>query len=43
MELDEKYCNVIVDRFIDYVSTDENVFIIRDNKKYTWKEINEKR
>ena len=32
MELDPKYCDVIVKRYIEQVETEENVFIIRDGE-----------
>ncbi|HQP59036.1 MAG TPA: site-specific DNA-methyltransferase [Petrotogaceae bacterium] len=33
IELDEKYCDVIVNRYIDQIGTNEEVFLIRDGKK----------
>lgn len=39
MELDEHYAQVIVNRFIDLVGTDEDVYIIRDGEKIPYKEI----
>jgi len=39
MELDEKYCDVITKRFIDYTGSDSNVKLIRDGKEYSWQEI----
>jgi len=33
IELDEKYCDVIVKRYIEQVGTDENVYLIRDKEK----------
>ena len=33
VELDEKYCDVIVNRFIEQVGTNEEVFLIRNGKK----------
>ena len=33
VELDEKYCDVIVKRFIEQVGTNESVYLIRDGKK----------
>ncbi len=33
VELDEKYCDVIVNRFVRQVGTDKEVFLIRDGKK----------
>ena len=32
IELDEKYCDVIVKRYIEQVGTTENVSVIRDGK-----------
>ena len=33
VELDEKYCDVIVKRFIEQAGTDKDVYLIRDSKK----------
>ena len=33
VELDEKYCDVIVNRYIEQVGTNEEVFLIRNGKK----------
>lgn len=33
IELDEKYCDVIVKRYIEQVGTAEDVFVIRDGSK----------
>lgn len=33
MELDEKYCDVIVRRFVEYAGSDKDVFIVRGGKK----------
>lgn len=33
VELDEKYCDVIVKRFIEQVGTDKDVYLIREGKK----------
>lgn len=33
VELDEKYCDVIVNRYIEQVGTNEEVFLIRDGEK----------
>jgi DNA modification methylase len=38
MELDEKYADVIVKRYIDEVDSDNEVFLIRDGKQYTYGE-----
>ena len=39
IELDEKYTDVMVKRFIDQVESDEEVFLIRDGKKISYKEV----
>jgi DNA modification methylase len=39
IELDEKYANVIVKRYIDQVGTDEEVFLLRDGKKISYKDV----
>lgn len=39
IELDEKYCDVIVKRFIEQVGVEDGVFCIRDNKKFSYKEL----
>ena len=39
IELDEKYCDVIVKRYIEQVGTDENVSVLRDGKEYKYSEI----
>ncbi len=41
IELDEKYTDVIVKRYIEYVGTDEDVYLIRDGKKIKYKDIAE--
>jgi DNA modification methylase len=33
IELDEKYCDVIVKRYIEQVGTDQDVYVIRDKEK----------
>lgn len=38
IELDEKYADVIVKRYIEQVGSDDGVFLIRDNKKLPFKE-----
>jgi DNA modification methylase len=40
VELDEKYVDVIVKRYIEYVGTDEEVFLIRDGEKIAYRNIN---
>lgn len=39
IELDEKYCDVIVKRYIEQVGVEDGVFCIRDNKKFSYKEL----
>ncbi|PPK44978.1 DNA methylase N-4/N-6 domain-containing protein [Clostridium putrefaciens] len=39
IELDEKFCDVIVKRYIEQVSSDEGVFLIRDGKKLPYNEM----
>lgn len=39
IELDEKYCDVIVKRYIGQVGVEDSVFCIRDNKKFSYKEL----
>jgi len=33
IELDEKYCDVIVKRYIEQVGTDKDVYVIRQKEK----------
>ncbi|MGF7050103.1 DNA modification methylase [Paenibacillus sp. DS2015] len=39
MELDEKYVDVIVNRYIGRVGADSGVYLIRDGKKYDYQEV----
>jgi len=39
VELDEKYADVIVKRYIEYVGSDEEVFLIRDGEKVKYKDM----
>ncbi len=39
IELDEKYCDVIIKRFIEQVENDDGVFCIRDNKQFSYKDL----
>lgn len=39
IELDEKYCDVIAKRYIEQVGTDEEVYLIRNNKKIAYSEL----
>lgn len=39
IELDEKFCDVIVRRYIEQVGTDEEVSVLRDGKEYKYSEV----
>lgn len=39
IELDPKYVDVCVSRFIDYVGSDDSVFLVRDGIKHTYQEM----
>ena len=39
IELDEKFCDVIVRRYIEQVGTDEEVSVLRDGKEYNFSEV----
>lgn len=39
IELDEKFCDVIVKRYIEQVGSSENVFVVRDDKKIPYFEL----
>lgn len=39
IELDEKYTDVIVKRFIEHVGTDEEVYLLRGNKKHNYRDL----
>ena len=39
IELDEKYTDVIVKRYIDFVGNNDGVFLVRDGKKTPYEEI----
>ena len=41
IELDEKFCDVIVKRYIEQVGSDEEVKVIRDNQTIPFKEIHD--
>lgn len=41
MELDPKYCDVIVKRFIEFRKSDEGVFLLRGGEKLAYNEIEE--
>lgn len=39
IELDEKFCDVIVKRYIEQAGTAENVFVIRDGLKVLYNDL----
>ncbi len=39
MELDPKYCDVIVKRFIAFKESDEGIFLLRNGEKTTYHEL----
>lgn len=39
IELDEKFCDVITKRYIEQVGTDQDVYVIRNNKKIAYSEL----
>ena len=39
MELDPKYCDVIIKRFIKFKNSDEDVFLLRDGERLAYHEI----
>ena len=39
IELDEKFCDVIIRRYIEQVGTDEKVSVLRDGKEYKLNEV----
>ena len=39
IELDEKYCDVIVKRYIEQVGNDKSVKVLRDGKEYSFTEV----
>ena len=39
IELDEKFCDVIVRRYIEQVGTDGNVSVLRNGKKMTYEKV----
>ncbi len=41
VELDEKYCDVIVKRYIEQAGTNETVYLIRDGKKLRFSDVAE--
>jgi hypothetical protein len=38
-ELDEHYCSVILQRYINLKGTDKDVFLLRDGKKIPYNEV----
>ena len=38
-ELDEKYADVIVKRYVELVGSDEGVFLLRNNEKFAYKDL----
>ena len=41
IELDKKFCDVIVKRYIEFVGSDDEVKVIRDNQEISFKDIHE--
>ncbi len=39
IELDEKFCDVIVKRYIEQVGTDQSVSVLRDGKECKYSEV----
>ena len=39
IELDEKFCDVIVRRYIEQVGSDEKVIVLRNGKEYKFSEV----
>lgn len=39
IELDEKFCDVIVKRYIEQVGTDKDISVLRDGKEYQYSEV----
>lgn len=39
IELDEKFCDVIVKRFIEQAGTTENVYVVRDSQTIKFDEL----
>ncbi|MCD0153026.1 site-specific DNA-methyltransferase, partial [Streptococcus agalactiae] len=39
IELDEKYCDVIVKRYIEQVGSSDDVYVLRDGNKIPYKEL----
>ena len=41
VELDEKFCDVIVKRYIEHLGNSDSVFLIRDEAKQMYKDLPE--
>lgn len=41
LELDEKYVDVIVNRYINFKESDEDVYLLRDGEKIAYSDIKE--
>lgn len=39
IELDEKFCDVIVRRYIEQVGSEENISVLHDGKEYKFSEV----
>jgi hypothetical protein len=39
IELDEKFCDVIVNRYIEQVGSADDVSVLRDGKTYSYEEV----
>jgi DNA modification methylase len=39
MELDEKYVDVIMQRYVNFKESDEDVYLIRDGQRYTYQQV----
>ena len=39
IELDEKFCDVIVNRYIEQVGTADGVSVLRDGRTYSYEEV----
>jgi DNA modification methylase len=41
IELDEKFCDVIVERYVSGAETSDDVYLIRDGKEYRYSDLPE--
>ena len=41
IELDEKFCDVIVERYISGIQTSDDVYLLRDGKEYRYSDLPE--